>query len=148
MAEEKKLKMAEAKKSLIEIVLTSEIGKTVRLNEDGKKEIVEDKTPDGQPKFIRNDIISLQVLLNKYDTRKHDAREWPDWASIKKKAYKAFVADNEKIGDTKKIKLTLDEASFLKGFLGGFPKGEGKDAPLSDGEVMTRQTILDQLEAY
>lgn len=108
---------------------------------DGKKEAVPERTPDGQPTYIRNDIISLQNLLGKFNTTKHPQREWAPWAMVKEKLYRCY-ADQKTT-----FVLTLQEAVFLKEFLEELPTGEAKTLALRDGEVRTRQAVLDQLYA-
>lgn len=126
--------------TLVRLNLASE--EAVAIKEvDGKKVAIAERTPDGQPIYVRNDIISLQNLLMKFDTRKHPLKEWNIWAVVKEKIYHCYSEQ------TVVAVLTYQEASWLKGFLEDLPANEGANVSLRDNDVRTRQDILDQLYA-
>jgi len=106
---------------------------------DGMEKVVDSITPDGSPAFIRDDLTGLQRLLGKFDTSKKQVRDWGAWAKLRRKIYDCYV-DGKTTMD-----LTIQEASFLRGFLENFPKEEGKNAPMHESEVTVREALLEQL---
>lgn len=134
-----KLEIAKTKQETIEITLVREVMKKIEINEKGERRIVESKRPDKLPAFTRDDITGLRNLLNRFDTTKHQVREWKPWTAIKKKLYTCYLENKEK------IELTKEEFDFLKKYLEGFPNTEGKTMPLNDFEVVTMMAILDQM---
>jgi hypothetical protein len=106
---------------------------------DGKEKVVESVTAEGEPTYIRDDLTSLQRLLNHFDTSQKPQRDWMSWAKIRRKIYDCYINSDSK------IELTIDEASFLKDFLDNFSKDLGKGVKLTDGEIITMSSILEQL---
>ena len=140
--QEKGLAGAETGQSYQNIKIKLKMEEAVTIKDiEGKKKAVPEKSPDGQPTYIVNDIISLQNLLGKFDTTKHPQRDWGPWAVIKEKLYRCYA--DQKL----ELVLTMQEAAFLKIFLEELPTKEAKTLPLRDTEVRTRQTVLDQLYA-
>lgn len=126
------------KNDLIKIKLIREQAKDRKMVDD--KEVVVDSTNErGEPVYIRDDMSSLQRLLNKFDTSKKQPREWASWAKIRRKVYDAYVDGKDYMN------LTVGEASFLRGYLKDFPNEIGKDQRVSDGEVIVRESLLEQL---
>lgn len=141
----KNLEISKTKSQNIEVRLILEKAEIVEWDTKTKKrKIITDELPSGEPKYTRNDIFSLQQLLNKFDTRKHQVREWKHWTVIKEKLYERYLHGKD-MGE-EKISLTIEEAAFLKQFLEELPTKEGKDIPLRENEVRTRGAVLEQLE--
>jgi len=132
------LKIEESGQKEVKIKLGMEEAVIVK-SVEGRTQVVPDRTPDGQPTYIRNDIISLQNLLSKFDTRSHPKREWSPWARVKEKLYRCYAEQKDV------LVLSLQEAVFLREFLDSLPDNEAKNTSLREGEVRTMEAILDQL---
>jgi len=123
----------------VEIKLVYEVSKIVKVDK-GKKEVVDDIDKEGQPRYSQNDVVGLQGLLGKFDSRLHPTKEWKLWTAIKEKLYDCYLYDK------KALKLSREEASFLKDYLDEFPSKEGKNFAIQEFEARTLESILEQLE--
>ena len=131
-----KLKVSEPQEKTIVLKLAVEVAQK-RDIKTGK--IVDDIRPDGEKNYYRNDQIGLQQILNKYDTRKHEVRDWSVWSEIKDKLYRSYLKE------ASAITLTFEESMVLKRFLEDFTSKEGKDMALTEHEVRTMKGVLEQL---
>ena len=110
---------------------------TIEAREKDKKgKIVVSKRPDtNEINYIRNDIVGLMTLLRRFDTKLHIMRDWKMSVKIKDKLSEAYL------NDFKEIRLTLDEAAFLKNYLQELPEKEGKQESISEFEIRTMISI-------
>jgi len=105
-----------------------------------KGEVVVSKDPQGNTNYLRNDLVGLQRLLSRFDTRIHTVKDWKLSIKIKEKITKAYL------DDLKEIDLNLDQAAFLKIYLKEFPEKEGKNENLLEYELRTLFGILEQID--
>ena len=96
------------------------------------------KDREGNKSYRRDDFIGLLNLLNRFDSRIHEMKDYKTFLQLKDKLYQNWSKDN------KTLELTIDQASFLKTFLSEFTAKEGKDAPLQEFEMRTLVGILEQ----
>ena len=115
-----------------------EIGKKPTYK-DGKRIVVDDVEPSGEPRYRRNDALGLSNLLHLFDSRQHSAKEWGFVGSIKEKLYDCIIYEKTE------IKLSDEEADFLVDYLEQFPSKEGKDRNIQDNEIIARGSVLEQL---
>lgn len=135
---EKKLEI-QKKESLIIIPLIEVVAQERKKNEKGEVEVIDSMTPDGERMFTRNDLIGLQRILAKFDTKLYDRRDWKLWTQIKEELYKCYIHNK------KELELRFEQATFLKKFLDEFPEKEGKQNSLTEFEVRTMLGILEVL---
>lgn len=112
--------------------------KEAMLNKDGK----EIRGPDKEIQYKREDIIGLQSLINRYDSKKHPGSM---------KLIKALLNVKDKVElcwrkDEEVLNLTLDEASQLKEYLSKILDLDAQNDPLKQFELRTLIGTLEQLE--
>lgn len=107
---------------------------------DGKRQAVPELAADKQQTYFRHDLISLQNLLGRYDTRQHPVQEWPTWAIVKQKLYQVYALQKDL------LELTVAEAMFVQKFFKELPEKEALNVPLKDGDVMARESALNQIK--
>lgn len=90
--------------------------------------------------YIRNDLVGLNHLMGRFDTRIHTPKDWKMSIKINSKITEAYL------NDLKEIELTLDEASFLKLYLKELPEKEGKQESIPEFEIRTLFGIIEQME--
>lgn len=97
------------------------------------------KEADGRDSFIRNDIVGLNALLRKFDTRRHAVKDWKISIKIKEKLLQAYLKQQTE------LELTKEEAIFLKDYLSKINEVEGQAEKIQDFELKTLFGILEQL---
>jgi hypothetical protein len=129
MTDKLKIEVPGAKELTIKLI--KEVAKKWEIKDGGKKELVDSKVPTGEKNYIRNDAISLENLLGRFDSRKYQVRDWKTVISIRKKLYNCYIKDlNE-------VTFSEEEASFLKRYLNNLVEKEGKDAPFNTFDLQT-----------
>lgn len=103
----------------------------------GRKTILKDER--NEPRYTRNDIIGLMELLGKFDSRLHTMKDYKQWIKVKDKLKECFVNNLDL------LKLSLDEAAFLKEFLTDLTIKDSKDSRLVEFEIRSLVGILEQL---
>lgn len=78
---------------------------------DKKGEVIKDPK-DNEPLYKRHDSIALTQMLNGIDTRKYDFKGLKTYSNLKEKV------DNAWLKDGTELDLTIDQAAFLKEYLG------------------------------
>lgn len=135
--DELKIKVPDSKQ--ITIKLFNEVSQEWQTDEKGRKSLVDSKTAEGEPTYVRNDTISLTGILSRFDMRKYQPRYWKEVMTITKKLRQCYLDDSDE------LKLTESETEFLRDFLKNFPEKEGKETPLRQFDLPTYFYLLEQL---
>ena len=101
------------------------------------KEIKDEK---GNKSYKRDDFIGLLQLLNRFNSKFHEMKDYKLFLKLKD-----HLLENWKKDDLN-LELTLDEATFLKDYLSELPNKDAKDQGLAEFELRTLCGILEQLE--
>jgi hypothetical protein len=108
----------------------------VALDKKGK-EIKDEK---GNKQYKRDDFIGLINLLNAFDTKIHDMKDYKMFLKLKDHIFANWVKEN------KTLELSLDEATFLRDYLSSFSEKEGKNISLPEFMLRTLCGVLEQIE--
>lgn len=106
---------------------------------DQKGKVQRSLDVNGNPRFVRNDIMGLTSLLSKFDTRRHAINDWKLSIKIKDKMIKCFL-DN-----APDVELTVAESIFLRTYLKELKDKEAQSEKLNDFELRTLFGLEEQL---
>ena len=107
-----------------------------KLNDDGTIEV---QKVNGKTQYVQNDIIGLNSLLSKFDTRIHTVIDWKISLRIKDKIMKCFLEQKEEVS------LNKEEIKFLREYIREIKVKEAKNEVLVDFELRTLFAIAEQL---
>ena len=96
---------------------------------------------DREPNYSRHDPIALLNIISAYDTKKGTLKQYKSSLKLREKVEIAWRNDSKKLG------ITLDEATFLKDHFNSFFDEKRTDrisVPLLWGKTMVK--VLEQLE--
>jgi hypothetical protein len=96
------------------------------------------KNEKGEPNYLRNDVMGMMGLLNKFNSTLHTMKDYKQWIKIKDKIRDCFVRE------TNILELSLDEAAFLKDFLINLTEKDAKSVQLVEFEIRSLTGIVDQ----
>ena len=100
----------------------------------------ETKDEKGNKQYKRDDFVGLINLLNVFDTKIHEMKDYKMFIKLKDHIFINWAKEN------KTLELSLDEATFLKDYLSNFPEKEGKNVSLPEFMIRTICGILEQIE--
>ncbi len=113
-------------------------------DEKGKKAPKEDK--EGKKQYKVHDLYALIEVLNRFDSRAHEMREWQSWSGVTTKITSIQEDMTNSEGDLE-LEIEKEEAKFLRRYIEEFNQKDGKQQqPLSPIAIVGLPKILDQLQ--
>ena len=109
----------------------------IEYSRDKKEKII---YTDKEPNYRQNDGLALIQILGHVDSRKLTAEGLKSLLNVRDKAEEAFKKDS------KKMELSLNQASALKDFLKAFFDKEKKEGEKIQLNIFLSRTAIDTLE--
>ena len=108
-----------------------------------ESETVEQEDKTAEPKYSRNDVLALWVMLGSIDIKKYRPREWRTYLGVEEK-----VSERNKAKDFDcEIQFTVAEASFLEKFLENPTEKLLQGVSLNSFHLRTWRNLSDQFVA-